>query len=362
MSLSRPESGQRSRIAPIALSIALSFTVSVAAHASIQNALPAECVPAAAWVSLQSQSSARAAPEFIAELAGQRAVLLGETHSNADHHRWQLDTISALYAQRPDMVLAFEMFPRRAQEVLNRWVAGELSEAEFLKQTDWETVWNYDAALYLPIFHFARVNRIPMLALNIDRNLIGKISEVGWEEVPLELREGVSDPAVPSDAYVQYLYNVFVQHTLRFKTKLFEQSDTHLGPNAPNFRRFLAGQLAWDRAMAEGISMIARSNGAPLIVGLIGSGHLMYRYGVPHQLAALGIDRTSVVLPWDPARNCNELQPELADAVFGIGAPTLAQVKSAMADSTDPEVNDSSNVVTRVSITNPVETADIVTP
>ena len=66
------------------------------------------------------------------------------------------------------MVIGFEMFPRRVQPALDRWVAGELTEAEFLQQAEWGKVWSMPAELYLPLFHFARMNRIPMLALNID--------------------------------------------------------------------------------------------------------------------------------------------------------------------------------------------------
>lgn len=354
------------------LYFSLSFsTFSVAA--SIGNPALQQCVPLASWVSLEDQSRTQSVPDYLSNLGKQRVVLLGETHSNAEHHRWQLDTIAALHVQRPDMVLGFEMFPRRAQPVLNRWVAGELSEEEFLSQTHWKEVWNYDSSLYLPIFHFARRNGIPMLALNIDRSLIGVISEKGWDNVPLTLREGVSDPAAPSQAYVEYLYSVFLQHTVRFKNKLFAQADTRLGLDTPNFRRFLAGQLVWDRAMAEAIGMIAQAKQAPLIVNLIGSGHLMYRHGVPHQLAALGIDRTSVVLPWDQTRNCSELGPQLADAVFGIGSPAAFQVDNASLSGrpTEPEVNEvfadsasfpAANAVDRVTVNDTVEAVDIVTP
>ena len=40
-------------------------------------------------------------------------VLLGETHVIADHHRWHMQTVAQLYAQRPSMILGFEAFPRR---------------------------------------------------------------------------------------------------------------------------------------------------------------------------------------------------------------------------------------------------------
>jgi uncharacterized iron-regulated protein len=65
------------------------------------------------------------------------------------------------------MLLGLEMFPRRAQPVLDRWVAGELTEAELLTQTEWSKVWGFDPSLYLPLFEFARMNRVPMVALNV---------------------------------------------------------------------------------------------------------------------------------------------------------------------------------------------------
>ena len=105
-------------------------------------------------------------------MARRDVILLGEDHGNADHHRWQLQTLAALHVLKPRMVIGFEAFPRRLQPVLDRWVAGELSAQEFIAQSDWHKVWNFPPELYLPLFEFARVNRIPMLALNVERNVI----------------------------------------------------------------------------------------------------------------------------------------------------------------------------------------------
>ena len=63
-------------------------------------------------------------------------MLLGEYHDRPDDHRWQLQTVAALAAEHPAVVLGFEMFPRRAQPVLDRWVAGELDERALLRETD----------------------------------------------------------------------------------------------------------------------------------------------------------------------------------------------------------------------------------
>src|SRR5262249_51385853 len=62
----------------------------------------------------------------------------------------------------------------------------------------------------------------------------------------------------------------------------------------------------------------ARAHPGSLVIGIMGSGHLEHGHGVPHQLAALGAQHVTVLLPWDASRDCAALAPDLADAVFGI--------------------------------------------
>src|SRR6185503_11780729 len=155
------------------------------------SAAPA-CFAPATWYSL-SGPKPRAVPEAeILALAARRdVVLLAEHHDDPDHHLWQLQTLAALHAQRPGMVIGFEAFPRRVQPVLDRWIAGELSEREFLERVEWQKIWNLPPELYLPLFNFARLNRIPILALNVERTLTEEIRRKGWDAVPAEQKEGL---------------------------------------------------------------------------------------------------------------------------------------------------------------------------
>src|SRR5690242_14024520 len=88
-------------------------------------ALPARaadplCVPVGSWMA----PGAAAPADLYDRLVHDNVVLLGESHANSEDHRWQLQVMAALYAERRDVVLGFEMFPRRIQPVLDRWVAG----------------------------------------------------------------------------------------------------------------------------------------------------------------------------------------------------------------------------------------------
>ncbi len=281
------------------------------------------CVPVARWVTPGNEGVASLEiPDLMTRLAQRRVVLLGELHDSLEHHRWQLQTLAALYAQRPDMVLGFEMFPRRAQDVLDRWVEGKLSEADLLKQSEWHTVWNYDSSLYMPLFHFARMNRIPMLALNVDRGLTTKVREQGWEAVPEAEHEGVSKPAPAQPAYLEELLGVYQTHG-RSDVKHGDTSKDAkpVALDDPDFLRFVQSQQVWDRAMAETIARAVKKSSDALVVGIMGAGHVMHRYGVPYQLEDLGVADSAVLLAWDQERDCKDLKPGIADAVFGIAAP-----------------------------------------
>ena len=307
-----------------ALAIAGVVTASLAVPAIAQAADSAQCLVPGAWVRPDGAAPQRVeGTGLIAAMAQRAVVLLGEQHDDMDHHRWQLQTLAALHAQRPDLVIGFEMFPRRVQAVLDRWVAGELTESEFLAQSEWSKVWSMPAELYLPLFHFARINRIPMLALNIEPTLTRTIAEKGWAGVPEGQREGVGQAAPPLADYEDFLFEIHGQHALARGKSADKAARSDAG-----FRNFVDSQLAWDRAMAEamvaGRARHAAADGSlPLVVGIMGNGHVRHGHGVAHQLAALGEPSVGQLMPVEAATPCAELPAGLADAVFAV--PALRQ-------------------------------------
>ena len=284
------------------------------------------CVPIGVWMD-PAKEDGIADEALFARMARRPVVLLAESHASAEHHRWQLHAIAALHARHSNMVLGFEMFPRRAQPVLDRWVAGSLTREAFLEDVQWDAVWGYDPAPYMPLFDFARMHRLPMVALNVDRALVSRVREEGWRAVPPDDREGVGDPAPAGPGYLERLGLVYAAHTkLAAKVSDAKVSDTPRGgaapdPDDPGFRRFVEAQLTWDRAMAEALAGARKSADAPLVVGIVGKGHAEYGDGIPHQLADLEIGDAAVLLPWDTDRACDELVFKdgraAADAVFG---------------------------------------------
>jgi uncharacterized iron-regulated protein len=295
---------------------------------------PSRCPPAGSWIAPPC-SDALAPDQLIAALAERPIVLLGEQHDDADHHLWQLAVLGALYGRRPDLVLGFEAFPRRVQPVLDRWVAGELGEAEFLEQTDWKSVWGYDAALYMPLFRFARMFKVPMVALNVERAFIRAVGENGFAAVPLAAREGIGDPVAPPAAYRDRLTTVYGWKAAIRRGEADYNTPPHLTAEQKAaieadtaFQNFVEAQTAWDRAMAEALAAAHRQPGAPLVVGIVGRGHVERRWGIPHQLSALGIAEAAVLLAERAPVVCAGLDVDLADAVFILPAAATADVSA----------------------------------
>jgi uncharacterized iron-regulated protein len=262
-------------------------------------------VASGAWFDVRRR---RIRDDVIDELASRAVVLLGETHDDAVHHRWQLDTATALAGRRPDIALGFEMFPWRVQPVLDRWSAGQLDEASFLAAVDWPRIWGFDPGLYMPLFLLARSRSLPMLALNVDRETNRRAAATGFANISVAEREGVGEPAPASPAYRDRLRAWFGRHPAM-----------GAGADEARFERFVRAQTFWDRAMAETIAAARSRKQAPLVIGIMGSGHIESGDGVPHQLAALGVDRVVTALPWPAGAICPTSDSPVADFLFGVG-------------------------------------------
>lgn len=318
-------------------SLAAVMSMPAGAHESADHL----CATIGQWVDPKS-GDAQSHHELIERAASRSVVMLGETHPNVDHHRWQLSAIGALHGRRPNMVLGFEAFPRKVQPILDRWVAGELTEEAFLEDSAWTKNWGFEPELYLPMFHFARLHRVPMVALNVERDFVSRIRDEGLDNIPKAERRGLTEPAAPTDAYLDSLAEVFSQHveigeqdpvdadhgddpTTEDSTAARDDQAPDAVRDDPRFQRFVKVQTTWDRAMAQALAEAVARPDTPLVVGILGSGHLEQGFGVPYQLEDLGVTERAVFLPVPPAESCAAYQDEVADALFVL--PALSEVE-----------------------------------
>lgn len=272
--------------------------------------------PRASWLCPRT-GGLLAQGELMREMARKRVVLLGETHDVAEIHRWQLHVTAFLHLLRPALAVGFEMFPLRIQPVLDAWVEGGMDTATFIERSEWADVWGFDPELYLPLFHFCRQQRVKMLALNCHRPLVTRVGQVGWAAIPVGERDGVTPSAPATEAYRDYLGAI---------TGRFSGPDRPAAMAPERFDRFVRAQQCWDRSFACRIAdHLAVAQDEPLVVGIIGRGHLEYGHGTPHQLRDLGLEDVGVLLPTSECEHDAAALRGIADAVFRLDTPEPPQ-------------------------------------
>lgn len=270
-----------------ALLALLALLAASPATAAPPPALPPEQPDCSAALAAANAAQAR----LLGEALQGDAVLLGEVHTSAADHTWQLDTLRALHKRRPRLALGLEMVPAARQAALDRFGAGITQEAAFLNEVGWAEVWGHDPELYLPLLRWARARGVPLLALNAEPEVVRRVRRLGLAAVPPAQREGIGAPAAAGRAYRQRLTAAWQGH----------------GPGAAadDLERFIDSQLLRDRAMAERMAAAHRRDPERLVVALVGKGHLAPGDGLALQLQTLGVNRVAEALRPDLPARCD---------------------------------------------------------
>lgn len=94
-----------------------------------------------------------------------KVVMMGDFHALHQSQKAHLRILRNIPKERK-MVLAVEFFEALDQELLNKFMAGKISEKEFLKTIQWQSKWGFPWEHYRPLVNWARKNKIPIYGLN----------------------------------------------------------------------------------------------------------------------------------------------------------------------------------------------------
>lgn len=214
-------------------------------------------------------------------------VYLGEHHDSAADHRAQMAIIEAMYAENPDIAIALEMFQRPFQPVIDRYLAGDISEAELVQQTEYERRWGFPWEYYAPMLRFAQAHQLPVLALNAPSEVVRQVA-----------REGLVSLDDDDFRYIPPLDDIDTSNS-DYQDFVRTAFGAHGGHGDFNFDNFFAAQVVWDETMAATIAEFKQISPDTTVVVIAGSGHVIYDYGIPDRVARrLGADlqQTSVLI------------------------------------------------------------------
>ena len=211
-----------------------------------------------------------------------RIILVGEHHTNAGHHRAQLAVIQSLVAAGRKVAVGMEMFRSDSQSSLDAWVAGQLEPDAF--EAVYLDNWNYPWPLYKPILAYAREQRLPVVGLNVPRNVTRQVAYQGFDSLSEKDRQDLPFVTCDVDAdYMAFIRQAYGAH----------------GHGQMDFTHFCEAQLVWDKAMAARSLRFLEANPEHTIVLLTGSGHAR-KGGIPAQIQKMGPADHLVILPEVP--------------------------------------------------------------
>lgn len=241
-------------------------------------------------------STLRSTEEVIDKAAGKKVVYVGETHDRFSHHLAQLEIIRGLHKRGKKIAIGMEMFQRPFQKALDDYISGKIDEKQFLRESQYFRRWGYDYALYRPILQFARSAGIPVVALNVEEEIVKKVSSGGLDSLSADDKKRVPAQMDFADAaYAERLKKIHEEHR-----ELKDQP----------FEHFLQVQVLWDETMAESVDRFLKARPDYQIVVLAGSGHLSYGSGIPKRVARRNGLPCTIIL------NDAEMEKDIADYVL----------------------------------------------
>lgn len=198
--------------------------------------------------------------KFYRRLARSQAICFGEVHDSAPDHYAESRALRALtkkLAQKrrsrhrgcggPEFAVGFEMFQRPAQPALDGYVAGTLSEAELITQSQYNQRWGYDFGFYRPLLERARDLDLSALALNARTELTRKIGRTGLASLTPEEQAEMPELDLEDIEHKTFIYSLF---------------GVIPGHGEPAFLTNLyAAQTTWDETMAETASQWLEESG-----------------------------------------------------------------------------------------------------
>lgn len=219
---------------------------------------------------------------MVEEVKDVPVIFVGEIHDDPEHHELQEQVIRGVHDAGRQLAIGLEMFTARSQPELDAWIEGRVDDDRFAAL--YERNWKEPLSLYAPIFRYARANRIPLVGINVPRELIQEVMRGGVEGLPAEVR-GKLPPDVSCEVTGEYL-------------AFMKRVNAGHSASRDDFTHFCEAMMLWNSLMARNIAAYLRGHPGTVMVVLAGAGHARRKWGIPERLAGSegGYD-SRVILP-----------------------------------------------------------------
>lgn len=195
----------------------------------------------------------------IADKMGQSNVLVfGEQHDDSIGHLMEQKMLEALYAKyNTHVILAMEMFHRDVQYILDEYLAGQISEKNFIKEA---RAWDTYKADYRATVEFAKEKGLKVIAANTPSRYANMVTRNGLKSLN-ELSKTVKKnylPPLPVDTMKGEYYERFLEA---------------MGGHSMPGMNLYQSQNLWDATMSWSIAQALKKNKGSIVFMMNGRFH-----------------------------------------------------------------------------------------
>lgn len=214
-------------------------------------------------------------------------VFFGEFHDQGEIHAAEAELLQAMHKlQGEKLALSMEMFEADNQDKLDKFLADDLSEEDFLAAS---RPWPRYKTDYAPLVNFAKEQKMPVIAANVPRFLAAHVAKNNASTVGIE------------EQYLQYLPKHTYAPEGAYKDKFYAQMTS---PEAPmkmppqRLAAVYAAQCLKDDKMAEGIAVFSDAHKEMQVLHINGCFHSDAHLGTAQKLEALRPElKVAVITP-----------------------------------------------------------------
>ena len=214
--------------------------------------------------------------ELIAAAARADVVFFGEQHDDPETHFAEFAVLEGIGRLRPRVVVSLEMFERDVQPVLDAYLAGTMSEADFLAAS---RPWPQYTTDYRPLVQLARTRGWRVIAANVPRPIASAVSRRGLSALDTlgtaSRGHAARDLSCPHDRY----YDLFAQSMKGHSAGGVASAAADTAASMM-VDRFYESQCVKDETMAESIvQALVRGGDGTIVVHFDGAFHSDYGLG-----------------------------------------------------------------------------------
>ena len=184
--------------------------------------------------------------EMAERLGEYDVIFFGEFHENKILHSLEIELLKMFYHNNKNLIVSMEMFERDVQQVLDKYLIDEISEADFLAES---RAWSNYETDYKPLIEFAKENELTVVAANIPRRYASMINKQGLNALDSLSQE--------ENKFVARKHKVFDDEYKKRFIRTMQSNMAHSSKMPAgmkmNFDRLYAAQCIKDDTMAESI-------------------------------------------------------------------------------------------------------------